>query len=156
MLVVQVACGWWTCYIFPPCPLVVGRFNPLRPKKYHHSLGLAWKLGGPHCMVWFSTRHTCANGCKPLLECLLYLINFLSLLLYPCIIGCVHRDFWVCDACNLAKWIQTPLLCALQQILFLFSCSQKREATTKEKKKGKKRSIFPFSHWFLDLGLSYT
>lgn len=54
------------------------------------------------------------------------------------------RDFWVCDACNLAKWIQTPLLCALQQILFLFSCSQKREATTKGKKKREKEIHISF------------
>jgi hypothetical protein len=52
-------------------------------------------------------------------------------------IGCMHQDFWVCDTCNLAKWIQTPPHFVLStNFVFVFlQPKKKRETTTKKERK---------------------
>jgi hypothetical protein len=49
----------------------------------------------------------------------------------------MHQDFWVCDTCNLAKWIQTPPHFVLStNFVFVFlQPKKKRETTTKKERK---------------------
>ncbi len=154
VLVLQVACGWWACYIFPPCPLVVGQLNPLRPKKYHHGLGLARKLRD--LIVWFGSQpiirvQVVANHCSSVGWILLIFCQFyythVSSVVCTWIFGCaIHA--------TLQSGSKPPCFVLFNKLCFCFLAAKKERQ--QERKKGRKRSIFPFSHWFLDLGLSYT
>jgi hypothetical protein len=151
--VVQVACGWWACYIFPPCPLVVGQLNPLRPKKYHRSPGLAWKLGDP--IVWFGSQpfigvQVVANHCSSVCRILLIFCQFYYT--HVSLVVCT-RTFMCAMHATFQSGSKHPSFVLFNKFCFCFLAAKKERQ--QQRKKGKKRSINPFSHWFLDLGLSY-